>query len=473
MKKFWAGIWPFAFLAVLSCGGSVGAQIPEQPKGNYWIKAIGGTGKDYAPSFIEDADGYTLVGYSESFGAGRMDFLIVHIDKDGNLLWSKSIGGNNEDKAYVVRKTSDGGYLLIGNTLSFGSGKEDVLLVKLNSNKELEWARAIGETDTDLGQGLLESKDGNYVVCGTTRFPNQKVAAFLAKIDKNGNRIFSKTITSQDSDTSCSGLEETADSGYVMIGHITGGVLVIKLNKDFVIEWAESVGTGIGEGMLYANWDGIRQTSDGGYIFAGKTSQDGDADYFAIKIKADGSLEWSDFLGAKGYDAGWTINEVDDGYIGGGTIGRVARTGSLEGDPGDVLFVKADKDGNVNWASAFAGPGVELDEIEEIKQTKERDGYVFSGVVASVEGKGSDFLVGKIDKDGLVKNCNNIKSLRIVNTKPSVSPSSMPDSIAEISYTVDRKPLLLGIKDVMLTFSPVSPEITDAQPDVETICKYP
>lgn len=442
----------------------------EQP--NYWIKAIGGSGRDYAPSFIEDVDGYTLVGYSESFGESGIDFLIVHIDKDGNAVWSKSIGGKGEDKAYVVRKTSDGGYVLIGNTLSFGSGKEDVLVVKLNSNKELQWARAIGGKDTDLGQGLLESEDG-YIICGTTRFPNQKVAAFLAKIDKSGNRIFSKTITSQVSDISSAGLRETDDGGYVMVGHIVGGVLVIKLDRYFAIEWAESVGTGIGEGMLYANWDGIRQTSDGGYVFAGKISQDGDADYFAIKLRADGSFEWANFLGAKGYDAGWAMNEVDDGYISGGTIGRVARIGSIEGDPGDVLFVKTDKDGNVIWASVFAGPGVELDEIEEIKQTKEKDGYVFSGVVASIEGKKTDFLVGKIDKDGLVKNCNNIKSLRIVNIKPSVSPSSMPDSIAKIPYTVIIKPLSLEIKDAELTFSPVLPAVTDAQPDVVTICKYP
>lgn len=100
-----------------------------------WAKTYGGSANDWANSIQQTSDGgYILTGGAASFGGGNSDFLILKSDSQGNLEWAKTFGGSNLEDAYGVQQTSDGGYILAGTTQSFGAGHYDFLVLKLDTD---------------------------------------------------------------------------------------------------------------------------------------------------------------------------------------------------------------------------------------------------------------------------------------------------------------------------------------------------
>ena len=99
-----------------------------------WSKTYGGKSEDIAYSLVETSDGgYAIAGYTGSFGAGGDDFWLVKTDAEGNMEWNQTYGGRNNDIAYSLVETSDGGYAIAGCTLSFGAGSHDFWLVKTDA----------------------------------------------------------------------------------------------------------------------------------------------------------------------------------------------------------------------------------------------------------------------------------------------------------------------------------------------------
>jgi hypothetical protein len=151
-------------------------QSPTSPDRATWILAIGGEGRDYAPSFTQTKDGYVVVGMSSSYGlgdgggnqGGSHDLIAIKLDNNGNLMWSRTIGGPADERgSYSVTETRDGGYLLTGSTASYGAAGLDILIVKINGQGDLDWSVTIGGAGNEGGMTTLET-DGGYIVVGST-----------------------------------------------------------------------------------------------------------------------------------------------------------------------------------------------------------------------------------------------------------------------------------------------------------------
>lgn len=84
------------------------------------------------------------------------------------LLGLKWYGGTNLDKAYDIQRTSDGGFIVTGETKSFGTGKSDVYLLKLNAAGGLSWTQTYGTKGEDVGYSVKQTLDGGYVITGYT-----------------------------------------------------------------------------------------------------------------------------------------------------------------------------------------------------------------------------------------------------------------------------------------------------------------
>ncbi|MEO0192815.1 MAG: hypothetical protein ABIM46_08550, partial [candidate division WOR-3 bacterium] len=98
-----------------------------------WARTIGGSQLDYAYSIILDSEGdYVVTGHTASFGAGNYDLLVVKMEDNGTIGWARTIGGPNQDGAYSLIQGSDGCYVLAGYTNSFGSGNYDLFIMKIN-----------------------------------------------------------------------------------------------------------------------------------------------------------------------------------------------------------------------------------------------------------------------------------------------------------------------------------------------------
>ena len=134
-----------------------------------WNRAFGGSGVDRAHSVQQTSDGgYILAGYTDSFGAGLYDMLLIKADSLGAQEWLETFGGSGRDYAQAVEQTADGGYVLAGYTLSYGAGGDDVWLVKTDADGDAQWDQTYGGTASDVAYSVAQTTDGGYVVAGHT-----------------------------------------------------------------------------------------------------------------------------------------------------------------------------------------------------------------------------------------------------------------------------------------------------------------
>jgi hypothetical protein len=388
-----------------STGNSEEEQAEENislPDGPNWILAIGGGGRDYAPSVTVTDDGYVAAGMTTSFGHGSgtnnldgsHDFLAVRLNKKGDLIWGTVIGGPEDERgSFSVTPTSDGGFLLTGTTQSFGSGGADIFVVKLDPRGRLKWAKAIGGSGQETGKTTLEV-EGGYITLGDTTSAGAGKRDLLAVMfDRDGNIIWATAIGGAEDDTGA-GISKV-NGGFIIGGTIwsygAGGAdgCFIKINDSGDVLWSKTVGGAGDEGI---NWDGVRVLSDGGFVLGEGTTSYG-AKKQAIccmRLDSDCSVEWALMIDGPKDDAGWTMNKTPDGYIAGGKY-DMAQNG------GDTVYIKIDINGDFLWARTLGDE--RLDEIEEILPAD--NGYIMAGVTRLAEPNG-DFLIAKVGEDGFV-----------------------------------------------------------------------
>ena len=154
-----------------------------------WTKTFGGEYIDEGLSIQQTLDGgYIIVGNTESFGNGNSDIYLIKTDENGSELWFKTYGGTAVDEGLSVQQTLDGGYIIVGNTESFGNGNRDVYLIKTDENGNEQWTKTLGGEDDDYGRSVQQTTDGGYIICGTTlSFGNGYSDIYLIKTDESGN----------------------------------------------------------------------------------------------------------------------------------------------------------------------------------------------------------------------------------------------------------------------------------------------
>jgi|GEM_PF-318826 len=150
-----------------------------------WQKTFGGSYGDYAYSIQQTTDGgYIVAGYTGSFGFG--DY-VLKLNRDGSLAWQKTYGGIWNDEAYSIQQTTDGGYIVAGYTASFGAGNNDVYVLKLDSDGSLAWQKTFGGSNNDEAYSVQKTADGGYIVAGYTgSFGSGDYDVYILKLDSNG-----------------------------------------------------------------------------------------------------------------------------------------------------------------------------------------------------------------------------------------------------------------------------------------------
>jgi hypothetical protein len=154
-----------------------------------WNQTYGGTGYDYAYSVVQTSDeGYALAGATASFGAGSSDFWLIKTDLSGNMQWNKTYGGSGDDESYSLAKTDDGGYAVVGYTSSFGAGNLDFWLVKTDSVGSMQWNQTYGGPENDIAYSVVQTRNGGYAIAGSTKsFGSGSSDFYLVKTADSGS----------------------------------------------------------------------------------------------------------------------------------------------------------------------------------------------------------------------------------------------------------------------------------------------
>jgi len=338
-----------------------------------WTKTFGGSNTDGAFSVQQTADGgYIIVGYTESIGAGGSDIWLIKTDASGNTLWTKTFGGSDYDVGYSVNQTSDEGYIIVGNTNSFGASWSDVWLIKTDASGDTLWTKTYGGSGNDEPQSVQQTSDGGYIITGYTDSFGVGGDVWLIKTNASGDTLWTKTFGGEYGEYGNS-VQQTTDGGYIITGYTNSfgagaeDFWLIKTNASGDTLWTNTFGGSEVE-MGYS----VQQTTDGGYILVGFTNSFGADDWDAWLVKTDSSGDtlWTRKIGGTNYDESRSVQQtIDGGYI---------ITGFTEsfGNNGDVWLIKISEFGELIWTKTFGGEYG--DAGHSVQQTSD-GGYIVAG----------------------------------------------------------------------------------------------
>ena len=309
-------LWVFFFITIALFAGYFGVVSGAASTGRVDSYVNSGDDEFYAVQFANN--GYVLAGLSNSSGAGRYDAYLIKTNLCGEIEWNTTFGGSQNDRAYCVMQSSDGGYVFGGSTNSYGLGGSDAWIVKLDSAGSVEWNRTYGGSLADSCWSLLQTGDGGYLaLCLTASFGAGNNDVWLVKVDSLGEVEWEQTYGGEKSE-SVSTLVEAGDGGFVLacsttsFGSGSSDVWLLKTDAVGNLMWNKTIG---GFSVEYANT--LIAASDGGYVFAGSTKSvaANSTEVLLVKVDSSGNVEWNQTYGGGLADYCDSLVLDDSGYV--------------------------------------------------------------------------------------------------------------------------------------------------------------
>lgn len=322
-----------------------------------WQKTYSAGSANWVEETVDN--GYIVAGYT-LHGVGETDMWVMKLDISGHVEWEKAYGGADADLAHCIRQTTDGGYIVAGETDSFGAGDGDIWMLKLNHAGGVSWQRTYGGPLFEWATSIEQTMDGGYIVCGVT----------------------------------------------YSFGPGNGDVWVLKLYGNGTVEWGKVFGLRTGNENTESEPD-IRQTPEGGYILSCRTWPIGmQSRSWVLKLDSSGVIEWQKEYG---YMKPSSIRRTGEGgYV------LAGREGDDYGLPvvNDAVVLKLDGAGEVEWRANCGGgelPETDNDYAHTIEQTAD-GGYIVAGATQSLGMGGYDLWLLKVDPDGEISNCGFVET---------------------------------------------------------------
>lgn len=362
-----------------------------------WQACIGDLGYDNGMRLIPVEHGCFLMGGSTSstsgFGEGNhstdFDLVVALVSGKGQVIWKQVIGGSETEEFGDMKRTPDGGVIIIGTTqsndgqASGNHGKRDIILAKLDKLGSVEWAKVYGGLGNDKGMAVTPLTEGGYLIGGesgsnTGDMTHHKggLDAWVAKLAPDGSIEMQKTLGGRGNET-VTLLQEIKPGRYMVVcnttstnGDVQGNmgakdVWIACLSKNFDFVWTRCYG-----GSDFDEAHAILRNHRGEFVIAGTTfSEDNDLDLtenhglgdsWLFLITDQGNLAWSQaFGGSKSEGANGIAQTPDNGYLLVGTSNSQDRYVPVNKGLYDGWIVRTDSIGRMLWSGTFGGEDFE------------------------------------------------------------------------------------------------------------------
>lgn len=355
------------------------------------FKLLGGSNNDRIVGMVPASDGgFLMVAETESDKTGdvrpnhgMLDVWIVKLNNNADTVWTRTMGGNDNEQPGGVIATSDGGFVIASTTYSNNSGDiagtlnggwaSDFWIVKLKSNGDTAWTRLAGTPESDQANCMAATADGGFIVAGTTGSASNSQDVYVMKLNSNGNKVWEKTYGGTGDDVTdavsvnadgsilLAVSTENDNTGDVPANHGGHDAWIIKLTPNGDKVWSKLFG-GDDEEFAFS----IKSTSDGGCIIAGysNSSENGDIkgktnggeDMWVMKLNAAGDISWTSLFGGSNDDEGFGLTiSADGGYVITGTT--ASSNGDVSKNQGeyDTWVIKLNSAGSKVWSKTYGG----------------------------------------------------------------------------------------------------------------------
>jgi hypothetical protein len=383
-----------------------------------WQRSFGGSDKERPYSISSLSNGsYAIAGESYSSNGdvsgnhGLLDFWILSLDLEGNILWQRSCGGSKDDGATSIIKNYDGNYVVTGYSsssdgdVSDNFGARDVWVIWLNEMGNIGFERNYGGSLNDMATCIIQTSDGGYAFTGYSESNDGQVSGnhgdkdiWICKTATNGDIEWQNSYGGNGVDVAES-IIQTTDNGFVVAGYsnsndgdVSGNqgkidFWIFKVNPEGVLTWEYSYG-GTEDDLAYT----VIQTPEGGLAVIGQTySNNGDvsgnhggSDFWYLKLFQNGIVDWQKCFGGSGDDRGNSVLNANEGGF--SLIGySESNNGDVIGNHGqmDYWLVKINMEGQIEWQRSFGGS--ELDRAYSLIQTTDGS-YIIPGSSYSNDG---------------------------------------------------------------------------------------
>lgn len=304
------------------------------------------------------------------------------------LEWQKCLGGSNQDMPVHLIKGNDGFIYTLGSSasidgdISINRGSHDLWFTKQDSLGNLIWQRTYGGSNMDIGTGIIQLNNGDFVLSGYTSSNNGDVSnnhgnfdAWILKINSSGNILWQKTIGGSQVDL-CYSLIRLQDGGFLLGGgtysndgdvsgqHGDQDFWLVKMSSSGIIQWQKAMG-GTGLDVCY----GILENSNGDIIACGSTnSNDGDVsanhgsyDFWVNKISSTGTILWSKCFGGNEQESALSITVNSAGqYAVAGYSKSINGNVSANFGYNDFWICLIDDFGNLIKEKNYGGSGADI-----------------------------------------------------------------------------------------------------------------
>jgi hypothetical protein len=353
-----------------------------------WSRHYGGAFNEGGFACVPTPDsGYLAVGSTYSFGSGDHDIYVIRLDSLGDTLWSRTFGGAAADFGRDVQVMPDGGCMVVGSTLSWGAGKEDLCLVRISPSGDLVWSKTYGGVNSDEGWSIRWTSDSNFIICGTTSSSGAGYSdLWLLKVSQQGDSIWSRTFGGPGGESGIA-VRETFD-GFIAVG-ATGSfgegyssIYAVKVSRAGDSVWAKAFG-GPKADIGYS----VEVAKDGDYMIVGATASYGLGYYdaYVVKVSPFGDVVWEKTYGGVKDDRGYTISNTPSGdFLLAGTTESFGRGAT------DIYVVRISPIGDVIWSATYGGT---LSDYCRGISVDRKGNFVIAGYTYSYTAGGSDLYL--------------------------------------------------------------------------------
>jgi hypothetical protein len=403
-------------LFIISLSLTIQAAAQQQYK-----KSYGGDSSDVCASGIPVTDGgYIMTGYTKSFGAGMEDVYVVKVDSTGNMLWAKTYGGANTDYGHKIIQSSDGGFVIVGRTESFGANGIDMYVIKTDDTGKVLWSRLFGGYGVQEAFDVKQTTKGGYIIVGNS-FNFTFYMPYLIETDGAGNLLWTKTYAIG-FDAARGRHVQQVGNCFIVGGTVSKADTVNFWSEDIFLMKTDSAGVPIWtkayNGAYHDNLVDAKKTNDDGYIVLSFSWDDTYVGTYLLKLDSNGNRQWSHLgISTAAYPMA-VYQSADSGYVVAGSAGSSY-----------TFLYKTDDTGGVKWMNHIRNFGA-------TNVTPTDNGYVMPG---SGPGSFSNYMTVKTASDG--RSCNDT-SIPYISypfyhnmSLPPVSTSSLDSVAAVITLT--------------------------------------